>query len=313
MKGAGHAGHRGDDGPHIGLVEVGPRDGLQNEATMLDTETKVELVNRLVDAGARRIEVASFVHPDRVPQMADAEAVVAELGPSPDGISYIGLVLNRRGLERALTTSVDEVNFVVGASDGFNRANAGVSPDTTMREIETMVPDVECRPSTVTISVAFGCPYDGPVSVDEVVELAGRAAAAGANEVALGDTIGVAVPAQVEAMISAIRSVTDVPLRCHFHDTRNTAVANVVAAYAAGVCTFDASVGGTGGCPFAPNATGNVATEDLLYLFDRMNVETGVDPVMTIETTHWLEQRLGCELPSAVARAGWWDPGGSRK
>lgn len=306
MSGVLHSSRRDDADSLVGLVEVGPRDGLQNEAAQLDTETKVELINRLVDAGSRRIEIASFVHPDRVPQMADAEAVAVELGPSPDGVSYIGLVLNRRGLERALVTAVDEVNFVVGASDGFNRANAGVSPETTMREIEAMIPDAGDRVSTVTISVAFGCPYDGPVPVDDVVRLAERATAAGADEVALGDTIGVAVPTQVEALIAAIRSAADVPPRCHFHDTRNTAVANVVAAYGAGVRTFDASVGGTGGCPFAPNASGNVATEDLLYLFQKTGVETGVDPRKTIETTRWLEQRLGRKLPAAVTRAGWW-------
>jgi len=306
MNAATHSSRRDTADSLVGLVEVGPRDGLQNEAAVLDTEAKVELINRLVDAGSRRIEIASFVHPDRVPQMADAEAVAVELGPSPDGVSYIGLVLNRRGLERALATSVDEVNFVVGASDGFNRSNAGVSPESTMREIEAMIPHAGGCASTVTISVAFGCPFDGPVPVDDVVQLARRAAAAGAHEVALGDTIGVAVPTQVEEVISEIRSTTDVPLRCHFHDTRNTAVANVVAAYGAGVRTFDASVGGTGGCPFAPNASGNVATEDLLYLFQRTGVETGMDPMKTIETTRWLEQRLGRKLPAAVTRAGWW-------
>lgn len=306
MNGAFHANRQGDDDPGIGLVEVGPRDGLQNEAAVLDTETKVELIERLVGAGSRRIEVASFVHPERVPQMADAEVVVAELSPKPAGVSYIGLVLNRRGLDRAQATSVDEINFVVAATDGFNRANAGASRDATMREIESMIPCAEGRSSTVTISVAFGCPYDGPVPIDDVVRLAERAADAGAHEIALGDTIGVAVPAQVEAMIPAIQSVTDVPLRCHFHDTRNTAVANVVAAYAAGVRAFDASVGGTGGCPFAPNATGNVATEDVLYLFQRMGVETGMDPMKTIDTTRWLEQKLDRTLPAAVTRAGWW-------
>lgn len=290
----------------VRIVEVGPRDGLQNEAVLLEAETKVELITRIVDAGAARIEIASFVNPNRVPQMADAERVVTRLGPSPSGVSYIGLVLNRRGLERALSTSVDEVNFVVGASEGFNRANARVSSDATMSGIEAMIPGIEGRRSTVTISVAFGCPYDGPVPVGGVVRLAVRASEAGAHEVALGDTIGVAVPGHVDALIAAVRSATDVPLRCHFHDTRNTAVANVVAGYEAGVRVFDASVGGTGGCPFAPNATGNVATEDLLYLFDRMNVVTGIDPIQTIETTQWLEERLGRELPSSLARAGWW-------
>ena len=205
--------HSSDGAKLAELVEVGPRDGLQNEAALLDTTAKVELVSRLVDAGSRRIEVASFVHPDRVPQMADAEKLVAELGPSPDGVSYIGLALNRRGMERALATSIDEVNFVVGASDGFNRANAGVPVDVTMSEIEVMIPEVERCASTVTISVAFGCPYDGPVPVADVVRLVDRAVDAGAHEVALGDTIGVAVPTQVEAVVSAIRSASDIQLR----------------------------------------------------------------------------------------------------
>lgn len=290
----------------VDIVEVGARDGLQNETTELDTAAKVELIRRFEAAGSRRIEVASFVHPERVPQMADADALTAELGSSPAGVSYIGLVLNRRGMERALASTVDEVNFVVGASEGFNRANAGVSLATTVSEIRAMLPNAGGRPTTVTISVAFGCPYDGPVPIGVVADLAAAATEAGATEVALGDTIGVAVPAAVEAVLDAVRRVTDTPLRCHFHNTRNTAVANVAAAHGAGVVAFDASVGGAGGCPFAPDATGNVATEDLLYLFARTGVETGIDPGQTIETTRWLEARLGRELPSAVARARWW-------
>jgi hydroxymethylglutaryl-CoA lyase len=297
-----------NDTLRVDLVEVGARDGLQNEATTIPTAGKVELIERLVAAGSRRLEVASFVHPGRVPQMADAEAVVSAVGPSPDGVSFIGLVLNRRGLERALATSVDEINFVVGASDGFNQANAGASPETTMNEIETMLDEVGDRRTTVTISVAFGCPFDGAVPIDAVVNLADRAASAGADEIALGDTIGVAVPSQVVAVIDAVGASVDVPLRGHFHDTRNTAVANAAAAYAAGVTVLDASVGGAGGCPFAPNATGNVATEDLIYLFERMGVETGIDHGQVIETTRWLEDQLGKNLPSAVARAGWWGP-----
>jgi hydroxymethylglutaryl-CoA lyase len=253
--------------------------------------------------------VASFVHPDRVPQMADAEAVVAGLGASPDGVSYIGLVLNRRGLERALATAVDEVNFVVGASDGFNRANAGASPDETMTEIEAMLPDAASagRATTVTISVAFGCPYDGEVPAGDVVALARRAADAGAGEIALGDTIGVAVPGQVLALLDDLRpAVGDASLRCHFHDTRNTAAANAVTAYQGGVRILDASVGGTGGCPYAPNATGNVATEDLLYLFERQGVVTGIDHDRTIATARWLGDRLGKQLPGSLTRAGWW-------
>ncbi len=293
--------------PTLQIVEVGPRDGLQNEDAVLDTATKVELVRRLVAAGSRRIEVASFVHPERVPQMADAEAVVAGLGPSPENTSYIGLVLNRRGLERATATTVDEINFVVGATEGFNRANAGVSPEETMAEIESMLPETADKATSVTISVAFGCPYDGEVPVESVVALARRAAAAGAGEIALGDTIGVAVPGQVLAVLDEVRPVIgDAALRCHFHDTRNTAAANAVTAFQAGARVLDASVGGTGGCPYAPNATGNVATEDLLYLFERMGVSTGIDHEATIATGRWLGEQLGKQLPAAVGKAGWW-------
>ncbi len=308
MNGTEYVGAGIDELPGVDLVEVGARDGLQNESTTISTAGKGELIERLVAAGARRLEVASFVHPGRVPQMADAEAVVGAVGPSPNGVSYIGLVLNRRGLERALATSVDEVTFVVGASDGFNQANAGVSPEIAMNDIEMMLGEIGDRRTTVTISVALGCPYEGVVPIDAVVGLAARGSSAGADEIALGDTIGVAVPSQVSAAIEAVRAAIDVPLRGHFHDTRNTAVANAAAAYAAGVAALDASVGGAGGCPFAPNATGNVATEDLIYFFERMGVETGIDHGQVIETTRWLETQLGKDLPSAVVRAGWWNP-----
>ncbi len=289
------------------LVEVGPRDGLQNEDAVLPTPVKVELVQRLLAAGARRIEVASFVNPARVPQMADAEGVLEGLGASPDGASYIGLVLNRRGLDRALATAVDEVNFVVGASDGFNRANAGAPVEDTMAEIEEMLPAAReaGRFTTVTISVAFGCPFDGEVSVEAVARLVERSAAAGADEVALGDTIGVATPGEVAQRVEALRGVVGkAALRCHFHDTRNTGVANVYAALTSGITVIDASVGGAGGCPFAPNATGNVATEDVVYSLDRMGVTTGIDLEAAITTGRWLGGHLGKALPSALSRAG---------
>lgn len=297
------------DLPSLQIVEVAPRDGLQNEEVVLDTATKVELVERIVAAGTTRVEVASFVNPARVPQMADAEAVVKGLGPSPDGVSYIGLVLNRRGLDRALATTVDEVNFVVGATEGFNRANAGTSPEETMGEIEGMLPEAAGAGlgTTVTISVAFGCPYDGEVPAGDVAALARRAAEAGADEIALGDTIGVAVPGQVLALLDELRPVTGAAgIRCHFHDTRNTAAANAVTAYQGGVRVLDASIGGTGGCPYAPDATGNVATEDLLYLFERQGVASGIDHEATIASARWLGGHLGRDLPGAVARAGWW-------
>ncbi len=274
---------------------------------MLSTQAKVELIRRSTDAGVRRIETVSFVNPRLVPQMADAEAVMAALGDSPDGVSYIGLVLNRRGLDRALATAVDEVNLVVGATDGFTTANQGSTVAGTMAEIEAMLPEAADagRSTTVTISVAFGCPFEGEVPVEQVSDLAGRAAAAGAGEIALGDTIGVAVPAQVLAVVEAVVAVIgEADLRMHFHDTRNTGVANVYAALTAGVTIVDASVGGAGGCPFAPDATGNVATEDVLYALDRMGVSTGIDLEATIATGRWLGKQLGRDLPAALGRAG---------
>jgi hydroxymethylglutaryl-CoA lyase len=291
----------------VGVVEVGPRDGLQNEDVVLATATKVDLIRRLVAAGVRRIETASFVHPGLVPQMADAEAVMAELGPSASDKSYIGLVLNRRGFERALETSVDEINFSVAATEGFSRSNQGTSVNAAMDAIEDMILEAHAagRSSTVTISVVWGCPFDGEVATEAVTALAHRSVEAGVSEVALGDTIGVAVPAAVTARVVAVRAVTgDVPLRVHFHDTRNTGIANVYAALLAGVTAVDASVGGAGGCPFAPNATGNVPTEDVLYMLHRSGIETGIDMDAISEIGRWLGGRLDRELPSAIGKAG---------
>ncbi len=292
----------------IDIVEVGARDGLQNESVSLPTSDKIELIGRVAAAGVRRIEVASFVHPRLVPQMADAEDVISGL-PDLGPVSRIGLVLNERGLQRALAAGVDEINFVVGATEGFNRANQNAPVEATMATIERMIPEAVAagRRTTVTISVAFGCPYEGEVPLDAVVRLAGRGATAGAGEIALGDTIGVAVPSDVLTRVNAVRAVAgDAVLRCHFHDTRSTGVANVVAAVEAGVRVVDASVGGTGGCPYAPNATGNVATEDVLYTLHRMGYVTGIDLEKMIETGRWLGSRLGRELPSALGRAGSW-------
>lgn len=291
----------------VTIVEVGARDGLQNEDAILETGDKVALIRRLEAAGLSRIETASFVHPDRVPQMADAEAVMELLGGSPNGVSYIGLVLNERGLFRALEAAVDEVNFVVAATGGFSEANQGTSVAETMTAIESMAPAAgEAGVSTtVTISVAFGCPFEGEVPVAAVVALARRAAAAGVGEIALGDTIGVAVPADVERLVQEVADAVDgVTLRCHFHDTRNTGVANAYAALRSGVTVLDASVGGAGGCPFAPAASGNVATEDLLYMLQRSGVETGVDREAVTSTGQWLAGKLGRALPSALSRAG---------
>ena len=222
-------------------------------------------------------------------------------------MSYIGLVLNRRGLERAMATSVDEINFSVAATEGFSQSNQGTSVEDAMSAIEAMLPEAKAtaRPTTVTISVVWGCPFDGEVAVETVANLANRAAAAGADEIALGDTIGVAVPARVAPMLEAVaRAAGDVPLRVHFHDTRNTAIANVAASLDFGVRTVDSSVGGAGGCPFAPNATGNVATEDVLYMLERSAIATGMDMDRVADIGRWLGIKLNRELPSAIGRAG---------
>jgi hydroxymethylglutaryl-CoA lyase len=294
-------------GDFIEIVEVGGRDGLQNEAVTVATSDKIDLIGRVAAAGVPRIEVASFVHPKLVPQMADAEAVLEGLPTADSG--YIGLVLNRRGLERALATSIHEINFVVSASEAFNEANQRATIAETMGEIEAMVPEAAAAgmKTTVTVAVAFGCPFEGEVAASSVVTLVERSVAAGADEVALGDTIGVASPHDVAGRVGLLSEVlATTPLRCHFHDTRNTGIANVVAAVEAGVKVIDASVGGTGGCPYAPNATGNVPTEDVLYTLHRMGFATGIDIEAMIATGHWLATKLGKQLPSALGRAGPW-------
>ncbi len=292
------------------IIEVGPRDGLQAESAVLSTSDKVELIRRCIAAGVTRIEVTSFVHPKLVPTMADAEDVVATIG-SPAGVSTIGLVLNRRGLDRALATTVDEVNFVVAASEGYSRHNANASVDDAMAEVEAMVPDAVAagRFASVTISVAFGDPFDGEVPLRRVAGLAARSAEAGAGEIALGDTVGAGTPPDVVRRLAAVRDAAPgVRLRCHFHNTRNTGYANAVAAVEAGVDALDAAVGGYGGSPFAPGAGGNVATEDLAHLLERMGVPTGVDPVAMAETSSWLAGRLGTPAAGMLAKAGVFPP-----
>jgi len=296
----------------IEIVEVAPRDGLQNEQVLLSTAQKVELVTRAVAAGVRRIEVASFVHPTRVPQMADAEAVCAAL-PALDGVTTIGLVLNKRGAERALATRVDEIGAVISASDGFGIANQGrTSEETVVDAIEILaLARARGRQAQVTISAAFGCPFDGEVEPARVADLARRIAAAGSLEIALADTIGVAAPIDVGRVIAAVRrAVPAMALRCHFHDTRNTAVANGWAAVELGVATLDAAIGGIGGCPFAPGSTGNVATEDLLYILDRAELETGVSLEAIVETSKWLGSVMGKPLPSRLACVAPYPPRG---
>lgn len=291
----------------VGILEVSPRDGLQNEKTVLSTEAKVELVERAVRAGARRIEVASFVNPSRVPQMADADEVMAAL-PRHETLKYAGLVMNRRGLDRALAGYVDEIDVVVVATDSFCRRNQGMSMAEACDTAAGLVREARAAGvfSTITIGASFGCPFEGEVSVERLREVLQRAVDAGPDELALADTIGVAVPSDVKQRLRLARELAgpDMPLRLHLHDTRHTGVANAVAAVESGVSTLDASIGGAGGCPFAPNATGNVATEDLVYLFDRMGVATGFVLESVIESATWLEERLGKQLPGALARAG---------
>jgi hydroxymethylglutaryl-CoA lyase len=290
----------------VQIVEVSPRDGLQAESAVLPTEAKVALVERCVAAGVRRIEVASFVNPARVPQMADAEAVLAAL-PRRDDVTYIGLVLNRRGFDRAAAAGVREVNAVAAASDSFAKRNQGTTSDGSMAVFEELAPlaiEAGIRP-TLTISTSFGCPYEGAVDPQRVVDLVARAADAGAVEVAIADTIGVAVPDEVRRMVDLVRPVVgEAALRVHFHDTRHTGVANALAAAEAGADAVDASLGGIGGCPFAPGATGNVATEDVVYALERSGIDTGIDLGALIAIVPWVEELLGHPLPGAVSKAG---------
>ena len=290
----------------IEIIDVAPRDGLQSQPKLVDTNTKIELVTRLIEAGVGRIEVASFVNPKRVPQMADAEEVI-KLLPKRDDVTYIGLVLNMRGFERAVKSKIDEINCVVVASDTFNQRNQGVTTEQMMQSIEEIAIQSKSTELTcgVTISAAFGCPFEGEVPVSRVVELAKRLINMGIDEIVLADTIGAAGPSDVSKVVSSVREVTgDTPLRCHFHNTRNTGVANVYAAIMEGVRIFDASCGGVGGCPFAPAATGNVATEDLLYMIHRMGFETGISIEGIMETARWLEGPLETQMPAMVTRAG---------
>ncbi len=291
----------------IEVVEVGPRDGLQNEDLVLPVETRLDFIARLEACGVRRLEAVSFVNPRRVPQMAGAEEVMAALPPRP-GHSRIGLVLNERGWDRAVAAGCDEANIVVCASDGFGVRNQG-APVADQVAAMAAIAARRAREGgpvlSLTISVAFGDPFDGEVSEGQVAAIASQAAQAGINEIALGDTIGVADPWTVRRRIEAVRAAAPgARIRMHFHNTRNTGLANVFASIEAGVDVIDASCGGIGGCPFAPAATGNIATEDLVYMLNRAGVETGLDLDRLIETGRWIGQQLGKAAPSALTRAG---------
>ncbi|MCE0762046.1 hydroxymethylglutaryl-CoA lyase [Pseudonocardia kujensis] len=297
----------------LGIVEVGPRDGLQNERALLDTDAKVELIRLALAAGARRIEAVSFVRPDAVPAMADAEAVMERVPRSP-GVSFIGLVLNPRGYRRAVAAGIDEVNVVVPASDGFAKANQNSTTAALTAVAEEVVAEASTAGlfTTVTVATAFGCPFDGEVDPARVFAIAERAARAGAREIAVADTIGVGVPTQVRELLEGVRSAAPgVATRAHFHNTRNTGYANAVTAYEWGVGSLDSSFGGIGGCPFAPNATGNIATEDLVALLDRMGVDTGLDLGALLPIADLLSELLDYRVPALLPRAGAF--GGARR
>ena len=281
------------------LCDVGPRDGLQNEPDVLAPALRAELVNRLAAAGLRRIEAVSFVRDDRVPQMAGAEEVVGAIEPL-EGVEYSGLVLNEQGHERLEATSLGRVNVTVAATDSFSQRNANASVEEAAARVERILAAAD-RPATVTIGVAFGCPFEGAVDPGAVLALAERFR--GADEVVLADTIGVATPRPVGDLIESVAALGG-SVGGHFHNTRNTGYANAVAALEAGATVLDASVGGLGGCPFAPRATGNIATEDLVYLLEGDGVDTGVDLDALVRVSRWLAGLLDRELPGQVYRAG---------
>jgi isopropylmalate/homocitrate/citramalate synthase len=283
------------------LCDVGPRDGLQNEAETLEPSTRAELVNRLAAAGLPRVEAVSFVRADRVPQMAAAEEVVAAI-ERRDGTEFSGLVLNAKGYERfAATEGLDRVNVTLGATESFNRRNGEMSREEALAQVDAVLA-AALVPATATISVAFGCPFEGEVDEGEVVALAERL---GADEVVLADTIGVAVPSQVRRLVERVRGLGK-RAGFHGHNTRNTGYANALAALEAGAEVLDSSVGGLGGCPYAPRASGNVATEDLVFLLEREGVETGVDLDALVAVSDWLEAVFGRQLEGQLYRAGTW-------
>lgn len=284
---------------------MGPRDGLQNEDAVLGTEVKVAYIEALIAAGLRRIEAVSFVHPGRVPQMADAEAVMAAV-PRPPAVRYGGLVLNRRGLDRAIDAGVHEINMVVVATETFSLRNQGMTVAESIRAFESIAAAAKAAGLgvTLTVAAAFGCPFEGEVRPEQVTAIVRACAGAGADEVALADTIGVAVPRDVRTLADAVRALTPLPLRCHFHNTRNTGYANAITAVEAGVAALDASSGGIGGCPFAPAATGNIATEDLMYALDRGGLRVGADMDRLLAASAYIEERLGHPIPALLGKAG---------
>ena len=288
----------------IEIVDVGPRDGLQNEDANLPPEVRAILCEKLAAAGVPRVEAASFVNPKRVPQMAGAEEVMASIERTPH-TSYAGLVLNEKGYERAIEAGVDEVRYAFPVTETFAKRNQNTTVEDATRLAARLVERARLDGVrvSITLSAAFGDPFEGRVDPGHVLDLAGQVAVSAPDEIVLADTIGVGVPSQVRKLVDGVAD-HGTTVGCHFHDTRNTGIANAAAAVESGATVLDASVGGTGGCPFAPRATGNIATEDLVYLLHNMGYTTGIDLDALIDVAAWLSQQLDKELPGQVHKAG---------
>ena len=290
----------------VSILEVGPRDGLQSEPEIVPTEVKKEFITRTINAGIKNIEVTSFVHPKKVPQMADAEKLVESL-PDRDDVTYIGLIMNQRGFERARDCGIDEVGMVIVSTDTYNMKNQNV---VTQQSIDNWLDIASSAKSagirtSVVIACSFGCPYEGEVDPEHIASIAEQILKGEPDVIGLADSVGVAVPNQVKTTFALIKDLAPtIPLRTHLHNTRNTGLANAAAAVEAGVSIIDASTGGIGGCPFAPKATGNIPTDDLLYMLDRSGIETGVNLKEIVKTTDWLETQLGRPVPAMVPKAG---------
>ena len=290
----------------ISILEVGPRDGLQSEPEILPTEVKKEFITRTINAGIKQIEVTSFVHPKKVPQMADAEKLVESL-PENDDVTYIGLIMNQRGFERARDCGIDEVGMVIVSTDTYNMKNQNVVTQESIDNWLSIAAEAKSAGirTSVVIACSFGCPYEGEIDPEHIASIAEQVLEGKPDVLGLADSVGVAVPSQIKRTFSLVKELApSIPLRTHLHNTRNTGLANAAAAIEAGVSIIDASTGGIGGCPFAPRATGNIPTDDLLYMLDRSGIETGVDLRQVVKTTDWLEEQLGRAVPAMVPKAG---------
>nr|MBC8226601.1 hydroxymethylglutaryl-CoA lyase [Gammaproteobacteria bacterium] len=290
----------------VSLLEVGPRDGLQSEPKILPTDVKRDFIIKTMDAGIKQIEVTSFVHPKKVPQMADAEKLVESL-PDRDDVSYIGLIMNQRGFERARDCGIDEVGMVIVSTDTYNMKNQNVVTQESIDNWLRIASDAKSAGirTNVIIACSFGCPYEGEVDPENIASIAEKVLEGEPNILGLADSVGVAVPNQVKKTFSLIKELApNIPLRTHLHNTRNTGLANAAAAIEAGVTIIDASTGGIGGCPFAPKATGNIPMDDLLYMLDRSGIETGVNLKQIVSTSEWLEEKLEHSVPAMVPKAG---------